>query len=317
MLLGYGVKPDHGEHYHGVWESITHYGATGDGSEDYQRRSIDIFRLLLDDYEEHSYLLNFISNGIAPFTEKDRSSSESVWLFHQSQAYLVGLELANFQDAILRGVFVNCIWDMNLEGLEWFRDIVHTPAGARLCEKLSIGNFRLLDTFFSDLCLTQPRKVGTVIISALLLLGIDVEACIIQELLHFPFGVVKNQPFLLDKRVIFTKEGEHRFDLDWEWVHDQSAPGHLLLSELTAFTVDSDYYLTSSDMDFSHPKQNGIGPLYSNRHDAIEILLLYKNLGTGKWPPRFERRAAKKERKGRARLGQKQTRSKMPGSWVP
>jgi hypothetical protein len=317
MLLGYGVRPDHGEQYHGVWQSITHCDFTNNKSEDYQRRSVDTYRLIMADYEERSYLLKFFSSGNAFLTQQHRWSIEAVWLLDQSEFHVAGQELANLQDAVLRGVFVNCVWDMNHKGLEWIQGILHTPAGTRLCESLNNGDFGLFNTFFADWRLVQPRKVGTDIISALLLFGIDIEACMIREFLQSPFGMVKYHGRLLDKRVVFSKEGEHRFDLDWEWVHDQSAPGYLLVSELTAFTVDSDHHLTSFDEEFSHPKQTGIGPLYSNRHDTAKPRLLYENLGVGKWPPRFERRAAKKEHKERARLGQKQARSKMPGSWVP
>jgi hypothetical protein len=315
MLLGYGVRPDHGEQYHGVWQSFTHYD-TNDKSEEYQRRSVDTYQLIMADYEERSYLLKFFSSGNAFLTQQHRWSIEAVWLLDQSKFHVAEQELANLQDAVLRGVFVNCVWDMNHKGLEWIQGILHTPAGTRLFQSLNNGDFGLLNTFFADWRLVQPRRVGTDIISALLLLGIDIEACMIREFLQSPFGMVKSSAWLLAKRVVFSKEGEHRFDLDWEWVHDQSAPGHLLLSELTAFTVDSDYSLTSFDKEYSHPEQIGIGPLYSNRHDAVEYMLLYNNLGVGNWPPRFERRAAKKERKERARLGQKQARSKMPGSWV-
>lgn len=321
MLLGYGVKPDHEDQYHGVWHSITH-SDSNDRSEKHQKRSIDTLRLLFDDYEEKSYLLRAISTGVASFTGQHRSSIEAVWLFHQSEAHLVGPELANFQDAVLSGVLINCIWDMNWEGLEWIKDILHTPAGARLCEKLSSGDFRLLDTFFADRRLAQPRRIGTDITSALLLLGIDVEACLIQEFLQVPFGVVKTRSWprkpLLDKRVTFLKEGEHSVNLEWEWIHDQSAPGHLLVSELTAFTVDSDHRLIPSPEEFVIPNHPEHSPLYSNRHDTAQRYSFFlKNSGKEKWPPRFARRAAKKERKERARLGQKQVRSIMPGTWVP
>ena len=211
MLIGYGVKPDHGEQYHGVWESIV-LSDSSDRSEEYKTRSVDTFRLLWDDYEEHSDLLNSLSTGSAFLTQSRRWSSEAVWLFHQSEAHLAGQELANLQDAVLRGVFINCIWDMNHKGLEWIQGILHKPAGTRLCESINNGDFGLFNTFFENWHLLQPCKVGTNIISALLLLGIDIEACMIREFLKVPFGVVKSRPGTLDKRVIFSKEGGHGFN---------------------------------------------------------------------------------------------------------
>lgn len=312
------MKPDHGEQYHGVWESIVQSDST-DRSEEYKTRSVDTFRLLWDDYEEHSHLLNKLSTGSAFLTEQRRWSSEAVWLFHQSEAHLAGQELANLQDAVLKGVFINCIWDMNHKGLEWIQGILHTPAGTRLFESLNNGDFGLLDTFFAHWRLAQPRKVGTDIISVLVLFGIDIEACMIREFLEVPSGVVTSRWGLLNKRVTFSKEGVHGFNVVWEWVYQQSAPGYLVVSELTAFTVDSAYLLSPIDERFPRRELHGIGPLYMNRHDTVKFNLLcgYGDFGVEKWPPRFERRAAKKERKERARLGQKQARSKMPGSWVP
>jgi hypothetical protein len=316
MLLGYGVRPDHGDNYHGVWQSITCHEVANAKSEDYQRRSVDTYRLLWDDYEERSFLLGIFSSGFAFMTQQHRWSSEAVWLFHQSENHLVGPELANFQDAVLRGVLLSCIWDMNHKGLEWIQGILHTPAGTRLCESLNNGNLGLLNTFFTDRRLLQPWKVGTNILSALLLLGIDIEACMIREFLQYPSGIVESRSRRPDKRVIFSKKGELEFDLDWEWIHNQSNPAHLLVSELTAFTLDSDCLLNFVDESIDIPNKElyGTGPLYYNRYDTAKC---YSSSGGEKWPPRFARRAAKKERKERARLGQKQARSRMPGAWVP
>lgn len=314
LLLGCGVKPDYGENYDGVWESITHCDRN-DKSEEYQRRTVDTYRLLWEDYEERSYILDFVSKGKAYLTRQNRWPSEAVWLFHQSELHLVGKELANFQDAVLRGIFVNCIWDMNHEGLEWLKEMLHTPAGARLFKDLGSGDLELLHTFFADQRVVVSREVGAAVISALLFFGVDVEMCMTREFLRLPLGVVKSQ-WQYSKRLTFSNEGDGGYALDWEWIYDQSAPGYLLVSELTAFTVDSDYQLTVVD-DRLHREFFGTGPLYANRYDTLRYWMIFENSGAEKWPPRFERRRQKKERKERARSGLKRMRTKMPGSWVP
>lgn len=121
-------------------------------------------------------------------TQQHRWSSEAVWLFHQSDLHLFGSELADFQDAVLRGMLIRFIWDMNITGLEWLAGKLHTPAGARLLGDLGNGNFELLRTFFADARLVQPQDIGRAIILALSMFGVDVEACMARECLRFPQG---------------------------------------------------------------------------------------------------------------------------------
>lgn len=311
LLLAYGVKPDSGEQYGGVWESITHCYVACNGLEPLQSCTVYTYQLLWENYDESSHVLEYVSSGRAHLTRQNRWSSEAVWLFKQSQFHLFGSELANFRYALLRGTFVNFIWDMNLEGLQWLKETLHTLAGAQLFEDLGNGNFNILETFFKDTGLAQPQNIGVEIISALSLFGVDIEACMKREFLEFPFGVVEGHGLQLKKRVTFSKQRASGYALDWVWIYDQSAPGYLLLSELSAFSVDSDIHLCFHDDNWL---DCGIGPLYANCYDRAKV---WRNTGVEKWPPRFERRRAKKERKERARSGQKPTRTKMPGSWVP
>lgn len=249
-------------------------------------------------------------------TQQHRWSSEAVWLFHQSDLHLFGSELADFQDAVLRGMLIRFIWDMNITGLEWLAGKLHTPAGARLLGDLGNGNFELLRTFFADARLVQPQDIGRAIILALSMFGVDVEACMARECLRFPLAVVECcwPEERLKKTIKFSKQGASGNTLDWNWIHDESALGHLLVSELAALTVDSDIHLSYC---YRGMPDYGIGPLYANRHDTVKFHVKVKDSGVENWSPRFERRRAKKERKERAGSVQKLTRTKMPGSWVP
>lgn len=234
-----------------------------------------------------------------------------VWLFPESQNNLLGSELTDFRHAVLRGMFVDFIRDANIEGLQWLRGVLHTSAAVRLLEDICHGNFGLIDTFFADEDLVQPQSIGATIISALSILGIDSEACIMQELLHFPLGVIKCPGWRLDKEITYSRQNTSGHTLDWDWIFDESAPGYLLLRELPSLTVDSAAHLPCHGDFLPHKRY---GPLFANRRDRAKI---HWNTGEEKWPPRFERRRAKKEFKERVRLGQKLTRTKMPGSWVP
>jgi hypothetical protein len=284
----------------------------------YQSLTIDTYRLIWEDYEEKPRLLEYISSGEAYSTLQNSWSSEAVWLFQQSQLHLSGPELDHFRYAVLRGVLVNFIWDTNVEGLHWLKKTLHTPAGAHLLQALNNGECGLLGSIFKDLRLIQPWDIGEAIISALLLLGIDIGACIRRELLQFPLSVAESYyGFRLRKRITFAKQIISGHTLDWAWIYDQSAPGYLLTSELAAFTVNSDMQLSYDNNIFLGYRGQGNGPLWMNRHDRAKIYDEIDRKGGGKWPPRFERRRAKRERKERARSGQKPTRTKMPGSWIP
>lgn len=314
LLLEYGVKQDHTERYGGVWDSIMCSDFVNDTSKRYESLTIDTYRLLWDSYEERPWLIDFISRGGAYSTSKRRWATEAVWLFRQSQFHLFGSELSHFRYALLKGTFTNFIWDANLEGLLWMKDILHTQSGAQLFEDLQNGNFNLLRTFFGNTRLVRPRNIGVDILSALSLFGVDVDACMAREFLRFPLDVVECcwPGERLKKTVTFSNQGASGYTLGWDWNYVESAPGYLLVSELPALTVDSDMKLNYDDENPHLRHENG--PLYVNRHDRAKI---FTNTGVEKWPPRFKRRAAKKERKELARLGQKPTRTKMPGSWVP
>jgi hypothetical protein len=301
-----------------MWQSITHSDMNIE-SMVYTARALATYRLVWEDYEERLLALHWLSSGHAYLTQQHRWSSEAVWLFHQSDLHLFGSELANFQDAVVRGMLINFIWDMNIKGLEWLAGKLHTPAGARLLEDLGNGNFELLRTFFADERLVQPQDIGRAIVVALSMFGVDVEACMAREFLRFPLGVVECCWLgkRLKKTVKFSKQGASGNTLDWNWIHDESAPGHLLVSELAAFTVNSDMQLGYHDNLPSYYRGQGNGPLWMNRHDRAKLYDEIDRNGGGKWPPRFERRRAKRERKERARSGQKPTRTKMPGTWIP
>lgn len=279
-------------------------------SKQYEILTIDTYRLLWTDYEGSSRLLESIRQGVPWWTRELRWFSVGVWLFQQSPNYLFGSELAMFRHAALRGMFVNFVWDTNSEGLQWLGEVIHTSAGVRLVEDICNGSISLLKTFFGERRLVQPHDIGPTIISALSVFDIDVEACISQELAEFSLGVITCPGWRLDKKITFSKQGLSGPTLDWVWIFDHSAPGYLLLTALPSLTIDSDAHLPCHGDYLPHKRY---GPLFRNRHDRAKIHL---NTEEAKWRPRFEQRAAEKERKKRARLGQKPERTRMPGSWV-
>lgn len=309
LLLQYGVKPDHGQ-YGGVWDSISGFEEVSDMSKLYESLTIDTYRLLWAEYEGDFRLLENIRQGGPFLTRQLRWSSVGVWLFQESRNNLLGSELTDFRHAVLRGMFINFIRDANIEGLQWFRGVLHTSAAVRLVEDICHGDFGLIDTFFGDEDLVQPQSIGATIISALSILDIDIEACIVQELIQFPLSVIKCPGWRLDKKITYSRQNTGGHTLDWDWIFDESAPGYLLLTALPSLTVDSTTHMPCHGDFLPHKRY---GPLFANRHDHAKI---HRNTGEEKWPPRFDRRQAKKELRRCKGLGQKLIRTKMPGSWV-
>ncbi|CAN9479012.1 unnamed protein product [Alternaria alternata] len=97
-----------------------------------------------------------------------------------------------------------------------------------------------------------------------------------------------------DKRIVFERNWEHKWVLGFEWVFDHEAPGYLLFSEYTVIVVETiSYHNEWPFCEWVHETER-------KRDDRSA---------------HFSRRMAAKERKERARLGQKQPRSRMPGAW--
>lgn len=295
-----------------MWEDVLTGYVTCNGLDSIPSCTVDTYRLLWEGYEERPHILEMLGSGNAHLTLQGQWEIEAKWLFQESTNHLSGSELANFRSAILRGTFINFVWDSNSKGLQWIEETLYTPAGAQFFEDIGNGNFNLLETFFGDTRLVQPQDIGAVIVWALSLLGVDIEACIKQELLRCPFGIVEARCCgrRLKKKVTFVKHDASGYALTWDWIYDESAPGYLLASVFGAFSVDSvlSFYGDNSPA-------HAIGPLRANRHDHAKHS--WRQVGEEQWPQRFERRAAKKERKEHARLGQKAIHRKMPGSWVP
>ncbi|CAN9200799.1 unnamed protein product [Alternaria alternata] len=120
-------------------------------------------------------------------------------------------------------------------------------------------------------------------------LGLDPELCVASELAD---SVKISGHF--DKRIVFERNWEHKWVLGFEWVFDHEAPGYLLFSEYTVIVVETiSYHNEWPFCEWVHETER-------KRDDRSA---------------HFSRRMAAKERKERARLGQKQPRSRMPGAW--
>jgi hypothetical protein len=165
------------------------------------------------------------------------------------------------------------------------------------------GTYKLLPAFFWMGKSVDSERRGDVYLSLLASLHLDVEACVANELEHFPGGlIVAHYGYDLNRRLIFEKDKVQRPTLKWEWVYDQHAPGYHVVSEFFALASDTMYDFVLLEWPFDDWHCQG----YTNEYLQCRRLSKLK---------RFDRCTAAKARKERARTGQKRSRSKMPGTW--
>ncbi|KAH4018925.1 hypothetical protein HBI56_137810 [Parastagonospora nodorum] len=134
----------------------------------------------------------------------------------------------------------------------------------------------------------------------------DVETCVKQEIDNLP----RDTLFPLGpspRSLIFERHEDDTSILRWKWDCDTLSIGYLVVNEFSALANDTIFY-TSTNRPF----------VADSSSDYVSWDLLRDN-GRFKRPKqvaRYERRAATKVRKERARMGQKRVRSRMPGAWI-
>jgi hypothetical protein len=165
------------------------------------------------------------------------------------------------------------------------------------------GEITLIDELFAlNTSSLMSAALGDHYIEFLTRVGLKVEACIKMELailsedsFDVPYEGELPQNFILERR------DEDKLSLRWIWVLDPDSSGFILLSEHAALTCDSGwspcpwpFYETIRERSRNKKPQR--------THAQLEA--------------RFDKCAANKARKERARTGQKRFKSKMPGVWT-
>jgi hypothetical protein len=161
------------------------------------------------------------------------------------------------------------------------------------------GNFKFLNTLFGQTSSSFDSQVlGAFFLNLLERLNMDVEACMARELDVLTDGVLKPRSWMEERKAVFEPFDHGGWLLRWIWVFDDSAPGYLLVSEHIGLGPDEYgawYWPFFED------------PLYFWSQES--------RYRWAKVEARSTRRLANKARKERARTGQKQPRSRMPGAW--
>jgi hypothetical protein len=223
------------------------------------------------------------------------------WSWFNAALYIDDDELGNLRVSLLRGIFSQCATTFS-EGSEidhYTEIIIRLMDGTHMSEYYLGGNFRFLDTLFiQKRSSLDSQALGAFYLNLLERLNMDVGACMARQLDVLPGGVLEYRSFAGERKVVFEPLDHGRWLLRWIWVLDGSAPGHCLVSEHIG--LGPDIYWAEDWPFFEDP------------------LGSWSQKSRGRWAKaeaRSTRRLANKARKERARTGQKQPRSRMPGTW--
>ncbi|CAN9176259.1 unnamed protein product [Alternaria alternata] len=283
LLLGYGVKPE-----------VTSYNTsplsmalTSYTSRSPLANAIDTYRCFLDDEDlvdefnktDGSYLVN----GHPSFT------AEKIQLLWQKNLELsVGEDLRSNQRVVTRRFWsIIGFTDYDLHRELQFPIL---PMDGDILSDIQYGRCEIFGVLFSG-CRTVMESyiVGAWFLDWLASLDLDPKLCVAHEEVNF-----ESFQWLIDVRIAFERNWDQKWILGFEWVFDHQAPGYTLVSEYTVIVYES-YW------------KPGKWPFRATEDKSGQELVNRK--------VRFNRRMAAKSRKERARSGQKQPRSRMPGAW--
>jgi hypothetical protein len=223
------------------------------------------------------------------------------WIWFNAALYIDDDELANIRVSLLSGIFQQCA-TASSDGFEidhYTETIVRLMVDAHTSEYYLGGNFGFLDILFEWTFPSLDSQVlGAFYLDLLERLNLDVRACMVRELDVPTGGGPKSCTWVGERKVVFEPLDHGGWLLGWIWVLDDSAPGHLLVSEHIGLGPD-EYW--AKDWPFFEDPLGYRTQESEDRWTKAEV--------------RSTRRLANKARKERAQTGQKQPRSRMPGTW--
>jgi hypothetical protein len=259
--------------------------------------AIDTYRCFLDDVDvvgEFNRTDGFYSVlGYSTFT-----ADEAQWLWQKNLELSVGEDLRSNQRVMIRRLW--SIIGFTDYGLHRELQFPIMPMDKDILSDIQYGRCEIFGVLFSG-CQTAMRSyiLGAWFLQWLTSLQLDPEICVASELANLGRWLS-----FANKRVVFERNWDQNWILGLEWVLDHEAPGYSLLFEYPTLTIEADW---TPSWTFGWPPD---WPLAEWKYVYAQHL---ENWGCR--ISRFNRRTAAKERKERARLGQKQPRSRMPGTW--
>ncbi|KAH8634360.1 hypothetical protein IG631_09760 [Alternaria alternata] len=283
LLLEYGVKPELTSRD----DSPLSLALISDFSGPSSANAIDTYRCFLDvdDLVDELKRSDGLRTAYSPFSF---TADEVHWLWQKSSELSVGEDLRSNQRVIIRRVWC-IIGDTDCRSHHELQFPI-VPMDKDILSDIQYGRCRIFEALFSA-CrkVMESYILGAWFLHWLTGLHLDPELFVASETADLDersidFG---------KRRIVFKRDWEQKWILGFEWVFDHEAPGYTLISEYTTIIVE-----------YRHVRE---WPFYERDFKSGWGLEVCTAL--------FNRRMAAKEHKERARLGQKQPRSQMPGAW--
>ncbi|KAH8728062.1 hypothetical protein GQ44DRAFT_58281 [Phaeosphaeriaceae sp. PMI808] len=296
LLIEYGVKPDFSK---SSWSPLQ-LAMSNFSPPNRLFKKIDIFRLLIADVplSEDFQCANW--SFIYYFTG---SVDDMLWLWQQSEHVLFGQDLIDFRKVLARYFFVYFVREHSVERRETFFQLWAKLIWGEFMDEIAGGQLRLLQIVCGAYRTSHDNPMdsyieGSALILALSRLGVDYQTCITRELEALENKVLKTKSYALpDRRIKFEQNEGGDWTLEWEWAYESDESKNLIYtlhSQFDALTLPWVFW----EWPFRDPYYIIGSSEVANRAS------------------RFKRRMAAKCRKEKARTGKKQSRGKMPGSWV-
>lgn len=229
------------------------------------------------------------------------------WLWNNCEPLLDQEDVLTAQTSIVEGCWLG-YKQLQEKGIH--QDLLAMVMDQNFREHMQSCALQLLDCSIGA-CQSSTRSydIGAAYLDWLLSLGIDVEDYIGKALEQMPHGMPATY-FHPARKVIFKKDSNQDWVLGFEWAFDSELAGYMLVSEYSGLLVD-----------WMGPTEQDDIILYGTMEDRMSLNLSHSDMTRqnaqrqAQRHARFERRIADKAKKERARLGQKQSKSKMPGGW--
>jgi hypothetical protein len=301
LLSEYGLKPEMNAYGTSPLFRCLNWVTRGDS-----QRTIDTFRSILL-HPDQTDDLDWRFKSIAKFQSRSFVVETHLdiveWLWTHAALLYYGADLV-----CLRAVLAQILLEKYPPWHDFLNDDINRLLAKLMDDEMKNeylrGTYSLLAGVNSGYSSIDSASDGVHFLNLLSELGLDAEQCIANGM-ESAWGQDRFTPDRPTRKIIFERSEARIWGLRWEWDYDPQEPGYDVVSEFNALAAESWVSEDYSWWPFDEFRRND----WPGHRDYRCPDCL------GKREVRFDRHRRVKACKERARTGQKQPRSRMPGTW--